>query len=196
MTYERRFSGFRFFDSLNVHFQAGVTQHTGLPDAAADIVTCAQSLHHMEPQSTLAEVARILRAGGAFAAYDYDWPPTVHWEAELAFFAFMARVRELRQTHAIRSDMQQWRKAEHFERLESSGTFRYVKECLLHHVEPCTGERWVGFALTLGHVPPVLELGLSEDELGLAALRRVAERTLGKRGLPWYVGYRVLVGVW
>lgn len=42
----------------NIYFQAGVAQQTGLPDGAVDIVTCAQSLHDMEPQSTLAEVAR------------------------------------------------------------------------------------------------------------------------------------------
>ena len=42
--------------------------------ASADIVTCSQSFHWMEPEPTLAEIARILRPGGVFAAYDYDWP--------------------------------------------------------------------------------------------------------------------------
>ena len=37
-------------------------------------MTCAQSLHHVEPEGTLAEIGRILRVGGVFAAYDYDWP--------------------------------------------------------------------------------------------------------------------------
>ena len=85
----------------HVRFQGGFAQHTGLPEGAADIVTCAQALHWMEPDSTLAEVARILRAGGVFAAYDYEWPPTVHWEAERAFFHCMARVQELQQTYGI-----------------------------------------------------------------------------------------------
>jgi len=65
----------------------------------------------------------------------------------------------------------------------------------LHNVERCTPERWVGFARTIGIVLPVLDLGLSDDELGLTALRRVAERALGAEGLPWYVSYRVRVGV-
>ncbi len=42
--------------------------------------------------------------------------------------------------------------------------------------------------------PPV-DLGLSDAELGLTAFRRVAERTLGAEGLPWYVSYRVRVAV-
>ena len=40
-----------------------------------------------------------------------------------------------------------------------------------------------------------LDLGLPEAELGLDALRQVAERTLGDGGLPWYVSYRVHVAV-
>jgi SAM-dependent methyltransferase len=45
------------------------------PQALVDaLVTCSQSLHWMEPEPTFAEVARILRRGGVFAAYDYDWP--------------------------------------------------------------------------------------------------------------------------
>lgn len=172
-----------------------MAQDTGVPSGAADIVTCGQSLHDMEPDGTLAEVHRILKPGGVFAAYDYDWPPIVHPEAEQAFFAFVDRVLALRATHAIKSDMQQWRKQEHLERLGRDGKFRYVRELALHQRERCTAERWVGFALTLGHVPPVQDLGLSDAELGLDELRRVADRTLGERGLPWYVSYRVRAAV-
>src|SRR5262249_41557808 len=43
--------------SSNVTFRAGVAQATELASGTADIVTCAQSLHHMEPETTLAEVA-------------------------------------------------------------------------------------------------------------------------------------------
>jgi SAM-dependent methyltransferase len=179
----------------NVRFQPGVAQRTGLPDHVADIVTCAQSVHHMEPDGTLAEVDRVLRSGGVFAAYDYDWPPVVHREAEEAFFAFMERVDAIRCRHGLESEMQRWPKEQHLARMEHRGSFRYLKELLLHHTEPCTAERWVGFALTIGHVPPVLDLGLSDAELGLDVLRETAERVLGARGLPWYVGYRVRVGI-
>src|SRR5687768_7774365 len=99
----------------------------------------------MEPARTFAEAARILRPGGVFAAYDYDLLPTVQWEAEAAFAAFMARVRELRQAHAVPPGIQEWEKTEHLGRLQASRQFRYVKELLLHHTEPCTAERWVGF---------------------------------------------------
>ncbi len=179
----------------NVRFRPGVAQETGLPDGVADIVTCAQSLHHAEPESTLAEIGRILRVGGVFAAYDYDVPPMVHWEAELAFSMFMDRVQEIREQRGIRSEQQRWGKDEHAERMRNSGVFRHLDEILAHNTEPCTAERWIGFAMTIGTVLPVLDLGLSESELGLTALREVSERTLGDNGLPWHVRYRVRVGV-
>jgi SAM-dependent methyltransferase len=179
----------------HVEFRASVAQQTGVPAGGADVVTCAQSFHHMEPQGVLAEVARILRPGGVFATYDYDVPPVVHPEADLAYVAFMDRIADVRAAYGIRSEQERWDKAGHADRLQSSGVFRHVRETLLHHTERCTAERWVGFALSLGDMIPVLDLGLSEAELGLDELRRVSERTLGAEGLPWYVSYRVRIGV-
>ena len=75
------------------HF--GLLQETGLPAGAADVVTCSQSFHWMEAEPTLAEAVRILRPGGVFAAYDYDWPPIVHWEVEAAFEELLVRVGPL-----------------------------------------------------------------------------------------------------
>src|SRR5262249_42756811 len=44
----------------HVRFQAGVSHATGLPDECADIVTCAQALHWMDPQQTFAQGAPLL----------------------------------------------------------------------------------------------------------------------------------------
>jgi SAM-dependent methyltransferase len=180
--------------SANVRFQGGVAQRTGVPDGAADIVTCAQSMHHMEPETLLPEVERILRPGGVFGAYDYDWPPIVHPEAEDAFFAFMDRVVAIRAKYGIRSEIQQWKKDEHGARLQARG-FRYTRELLLHHREECNAVRWVGFTLTIAIVPPVLDLGLPEDELGLETFRHTIARVFGDRDLPWHVSYRVRAAI-
>jgi SAM-dependent methyltransferase len=59
----------------NVTYRPGVSHATGLPSASADIVTAVQAMHWMEPEPTLAEVARLLRPGGVFAVIDADWPP-------------------------------------------------------------------------------------------------------------------------
>ena len=68
----------------NVTFRPGFGHDTGLASKTADLVTSSQSFHWMEPTSTLAEVARILRQGGAFCAYDCDWPPTMGWQRSIA----------------------------------------------------------------------------------------------------------------
>jgi SAM-dependent methyltransferase len=176
----------------NVRFQADVAQATGLPEECVDIVTCAQSLHHMEPDGTLAEVGRVLRPGGVFAAYDYDWPPVVHPDAEEAF---LACIRDLRKRHGIRTGMHQWDKAAHLDRMRASGRFRYTRELYLHSIEPCSAKRWVGLALTFVHVPAALALGLRDDGPGLRQLQEVAERVFRADNLPWHVSYSVRVGV-
>jgi hypothetical protein len=57
------------------------------------VVLAVQALHWMEPTATFAEVARILRPGGVFAAIDCDWPPAVgNARAEQAWHAARANV--------------------------------------------------------------------------------------------------------
>jgi SAM-dependent methyltransferase len=60
-----------------VRYVSGWSHATGLPPGRADVVVAVQALHWMDPRPTFAEVARLLRAGGVFAAMDCDWPPSV-----------------------------------------------------------------------------------------------------------------------
>uniref|UniRef100_UPI001C2FFD80 class I SAM-dependent methyltransferase n=1 Tax=Lysinibacillus sp. GbtcB16 TaxID=2824761 RepID=UPI001C2FFD80 len=66
-------------------FVKGYSHELDLAGDFADVITCSQSFHWMEPQSTLREFARVLRPGGVFAAYDCDWPPAFNWQVEEAF---------------------------------------------------------------------------------------------------------------
>jgi SAM-dependent methyltransferase len=63
--------------AANVRYAAGWSSATDLPDGCADLVLAVQALHWMEPTGTFAEVARLLRPGGVFAALDCDWPPSI-----------------------------------------------------------------------------------------------------------------------
>ncbi|MGE3620602.1 MAG: class I SAM-dependent methyltransferase [Acidimicrobiia bacterium] len=60
-----------------ISYRAGWSHDTGLPDGCADVVLAVQALHWMDPGPTFAEVRRLLRPGGVFAAVDVDWPPIV-----------------------------------------------------------------------------------------------------------------------
>lgn len=178
-----------------VEYREAFASETGLADGTADIVTCSQSLHWMEPGPTFAEATRILRPGGVFAAYDYDWPPAVDPELDEAFRAYQARRREARNARGITRGADRWPKHEHLEHMEASGRFRRCREIVLHSVEEGNAERVGGFARSLGL--PVADLTDEEleDELRIDELEAVARRVLGERTVPFLFGYRVRIGV-
>jgi SAM-dependent methyltransferase len=77
-----------------VTYLPGVAHGTGLGHHVADVVLAVQAMHWMEPEPTLAEVARILRPGGVFAIADADWPPVSGVaRAEQAWATLHRRIR-------------------------------------------------------------------------------------------------------
>ena len=178
-----------------VRFQEGYGYATGLPDRCADIVTCSQSLHWMEPESTFAEIARILRPGGIFAAYDCDWPPTFSWQVEQAYSACHAQAHAAEQAHQLSREVRSWDKGRHLERIRASERFRFTKEIVLHHVEQGGVERLIGLMRSQGGIATLLKNGVGEDEIGLTTLRDAAVAALGDAIVPWYFSYRVRMGV-
>jgi ubiquinone/menaquinone biosynthesis C-methylase UbiE len=178
----------------NVHYQAGRSTQTGLESACADIVTCSQSLHWMEPDATFAEIARILRPGGLFAAYDYDWPPTVSWEAEEAYRTLMERVDVVSMAHGIEEDVTRWSKHRHLERIKASGRFRYVREVLLHHQETGDAERFIGLALS-SHVSALIKRGLRPEDIDMESFTSAVKQAIGNKQMPFWFSYHVRLGI-
>ncbi len=180
----------------NVAYRSGYSHATDLPAGSADIVTCAQSLHWMDPALTFAESHRILRPGGIFAAYDYDWPPaTSSWEVDRAYAECVSRSRHLEREHEIAGDLYQWQKSQHLARMEASGCYRYVVERVLHHRDEGTADRIVGLLLSQGQVQSLLKRGVSPEELGIDRLRDIAQQALGHTGSVWFWSARVRIGV-
>jgi SAM-dependent methyltransferase len=181
--------------AASVRYEAGFSTATGLPDGGAEIVTCSQSLHWMEPEPTFAEVARILRPGGVLAAYDCDWPPTVNWEAEAAYEEAIRRAAALGEERSLYAGVQRWAKHEHLSRMRRSGRFRHVKEIMVHSVDEGNAGRLVGLCRSQGSVATLLKHGMTEAEIGVEALAKAAERALGDRTVPWYWSYRVRIAL-
>lgn len=174
-------------------YVAGESGSTGLPDGCADLVTCSQSLHWMDPRPTFAEAARILRPGGVFAAYDYDPVPVVDPGVDAVFEAVLERAEERRRGEAV---LAPWptrhriRKDEHLANMRVAGVFRHVRELVAHSVEEGDADRLLGYLASLGEVAM-----RGAEDIGLAELERVARRRLGDRAVPWWIGYRVRIGV-
>jgi SAM-dependent methyltransferase len=161
----------------NVQYLCASAYETGLADGCADVVTCGQSFHWMDPDAAIPEAARVLRPDGVFATHDFDLPPTLDWRLELAMIDVDERARRLLDERS--AGLPRRPKAEHLERMRASGRFRYVKEILLHHIEEGDADRVVGFTASLGPVGKLLGEGVTEEELGLDRLR---ELLLGHRG--------------
>lgn len=181
--------------TANIVYRDGLASSTGLPDGAADIVTCSQCLHWLEPVSTFAEVARVLRPGGVFAAYDCDWPPTMDWQMEVLHADFMKKVRALEEQHGVYKSVKKWDKEQHLARIKTSGHFRYAREVLVHSVESGNADRLIGLARSFGGVADLQKKGLTDKDIGLDLLEDSARRRLGNTPRPWYFSYRIRVAV-
>lgn len=176
--------------AANVRYLGVSSYRTGLPDASADLVTAAQSLQWMRPEGVFPEVARILRPGGVFCAYNYFALQTPLWEPEAAFEFVRARKTELRAQLGLDQEPRVPLSRALF---EDSGVFRRTKELGLHSLEHGDGERLIGFALSEGSMRTLLNAGLTEEDIGLDRLRAIAS-TIPK-GIPWWIGYRALIGL-
>lgn len=175
----------------------GYGHQTGVPDSTADIVTAVQAFHWMEPRATLAEVARILRPGGVFAAADHYGPPSVDWEVEAAQHRFIETAVRLRRELGLPyAWLERWSKEGHLDRLRESGQFAFTREVLLHGTEAASAQRCVQLVISVmvEDLDEFYARGVTDDRLGLAAFRAVAERIVGA-GSRWFTGWRVRLGI-
>ena len=181
-------------DAPNVRYVEAFAAETGLPAGGADIVTCAQAFHWMEPEPVLAEAARVLRVGGVFAAYDYDVPPVVQPEVDEAFQGLFWARHAARKRLGLEAGASTWPKERHLERIRASGHFAASRELVCHGWDEANADRIVGLAESLGG--PLALFG-TEPEVGewFARLRQVAGEVLGDRSWPMVVCYRIRIGI-
>ena len=182
-------------DVANVGIRAGVASDTGLADDSADIVTCAQSLHWMEPETTFEEIARIVRPGGVFAAYDYHWPPTMRWDLATEFEELLEKATKVEEGLEETRSLQQWSQAKHLERMRTSELFRFVTQCHVHQREVVHTEQLIGLALSSGPVRTAIKHGVPEAQLGLDTFKTKVEETVGNESVLCYFSYVVRIGI-
>jgi ubiquinone/menaquinone biosynthesis C-methylase UbiE len=178
--------------AAQIEYREGFAQQTGLPDACADIVTAAQSFHWMEPTATLAEIARILRPGGLFAAYDYDWPPTITWELDRLAQEVTSRLVGLIQERGLAPTLKIWPKNKSLDPLRESGSFCFIREVLLHHIEQGDAARFLEMMQSNAFSN---QFQFTDQEIGFDRLTRAAFQSLGSEPVPWYFSYRVRIGI-
>ena len=177
---------------LAVDVRDATAEDTGLPDGCADIVTASQALHWFDPARALPEIARILRPGGVFAAFDCDWPPCVDAELGAAFADFDRRVTAQEVRRGLRPPYAD--KDGHLARLRDGGRFRHATEIALHRRETGDAGRLLAVARSQGGTMALLNAGVGEDAIGLTRLHEVAAHRLSEPR-PWWWTYRVRLAV-
>lgn len=64
-------------ETLDVTYQTGTAERTGLPDDCADVLTAGQCWHWFDRARAAREAARLLRPGGRIVIAHFDWVPLV-----------------------------------------------------------------------------------------------------------------------
>jgi ubiquinone/menaquinone biosynthesis C-methylase UbiE len=175
-------------------FASAEAHQTGLAEQSVDIVTASQSFHWMDPVVTLAEIARILRPGGVFAAYDCDWPPVSDPVADAAFAECHRQADELLAQTGI-SKAKKRPKNQHLEQIKQSGHFRYTRDLACLNTDSGDSDRFVGLVRSQGSIADLLKHGHTEAGVGLDRLRETVQQRFGNRTLRWFWCYRIRVGI-
>lgn len=178
----------------NVSFVEGYADATGLAPGQADIVTCAQSFHWMDPHAVLPEAGRLLRPRGVFAAYDYDQVPVIERRLDQAFARVIDVRSEARERLDIRAGSSTWRKSEHADRMRESGVFAFVREVHCHAELVAGASGVIALADSLGGPADIFEDQAPELREASDELARVA-RELGPEPRPMLLGYTIRLGV-
>ncbi|AIQ66040.1 SAM-dependent methyltransferase [Paenibacillus stellifer] len=180
----------------HISFIQGYSNALELGAEEADIITCSQSFHWMEPVSTLKEAARVLRTGGVFAAYDCDWPPVLEPAIENMYNDLISKAdtviegRVPPESRALKRN-----KDEHLSRIRESGVFSFCRELVFHNMERCDAERYVGLTLSQGGMQTVLRLGGGELDEDIALYRQAVEQYFAGRTLDTMFAYRMRLGI-
>jgi SAM-dependent methyltransferase len=181
-----------------ISYRPGWAHDTGLPTGAADVVLAVQAFHWMEPESTLAEVDRCLRPGGVFAAIDCDWPPVVGdavCEQAWDTCRRMIRVFETRLASGASAErVRRWSKAEHLQRIEASGRFRWSREIAMASTDAGGAARFIGLLKSQGDYQALRRHGLSDADLNVDRFAQIVEDRLGSESRSWRFIYRARLG--
>jgi ubiquinone/menaquinone biosynthesis C-methylase UbiE len=175
-----------------IEFIRAFSDNTGLESGIADIITCSQSFHWMEPESTLREVDRLLMPGGVFAVYDCDWPPVCNASLDSAYQALDEYFDKV---EADVSEFIKYPKGRHLENIHKSGYFKYAREIVFANTESCDADRYFNFALSQGGTQVILNKNPSLVEKEIAAFRLEVDKYFGDKVLPIEFCYRMRLGV-
>jgi ubiquinone/menaquinone biosynthesis C-methylase UbiE len=183
--------------TTNVSFLMGRGDAMDIADASTDILTCASSIHWMEPQATFREITRVLKPAGVFAAYGPQMPflPLRSWQTGAACTDFLAAAKKLDQQLDPQQQPASWRWPEILAYCRSSAGFRYVDELCFHHTVEWDAAHYCGWLATFSYVNNQLKANNAEMVDALAAFETTFRNHLGSDPTPLLISYRLILGI-
>lgn len=136
-----------------------------LDDQCADILTCSQAFHWMDPQPTLEEINRLLKDQGLLVIYDCIWPPSIHPIWEQAFVELFDHVKAVSELQP-KPLMHFWNKQDHIKNVEQSSFFKYMKQVGFDKIVKGGSEYFIGLAESQGGLQALKKIGMSDEEIG------------------------------
>lgn len=180
----------------NVEYISAFSDNTGLDNSCADVVTCSQAFHWMDPQKTLNEVSRILREGGVFAVYDCDWPPFCNWEAEFEYQKLFDKVYEIEEKHPdVKDSFVRWDKNKHLENIKKYGDFRFEREIVFSNPENCNANRFIEIALSQGGLQKIIKSNIEEIKPYMNSFKEKIHKIFGETEFTIDFCYRMRIGI-
>lgn len=179
-----------------ISFIKAYSTATSLPDVCADVVICSQSFHWMEPAATLDEVDRILKPNGVFVTVDCDWPPVTKWQAEKAYMDLYNRAKQIEANDPeLKDSFIRYDKSKHLDNIKNSGYFRYCREILFSHSEPCTAQRLFNLLLSQGSLQAILKVDPSRIRAEMEQCQKSLWQIYGEETFNIDFSYRMRIGV-
>ncbi|MGP0577918.1 class I SAM-dependent methyltransferase [Paenibacillus peoriae] len=179
-----------------ISFKSGFSNNLPFEDGTVDVITCSQSFHWMDPESTLQEAGRVLAQGGVFAAFDCDGPPVLQWQIEQAYTELITKADTLLEQEApVEQQAHKWSKDQHLANLHRSGQFRYTREIVFHNREQCDAARYTGLALSQGGIQSLFKLGNRALDDDIARFVKLVENHFQGRTLDILFSYRMRLGI-
>jgi SAM-dependent methyltransferase len=142
----------------------GTAEVIPLPDAFADVVTCAQSFHWFDHDLALPEIARVLRSPGRLA---------VVWNIRDDGDAFMARLTEIIGNERLSE-------AARYGPLEASDVFGPVESAVFRHAQVVDRETLLDLVLSRSHCA---KLDQGDRDPVLDAVGRLYDEAAGPGGV-------------
>lgn len=180
----------------NVEYINAFADNTGLEDNCADVITCSQAFHWMDPETTLNEVSRVLKEGGVFAVYDYDWPPICSLEAEMEYQKLFKKKKEIESTHPnVKDKFIRWGKDGHLSNIKKYGKFRYVREICFSVQESCNAKRFIASAFSHGGLQAIINANIAGIDPYLEDYKKRILEIFGDKEFKIEISYRMRIGV-